>query len=100
MDIPKKERLEILDQLLQKGRRTTIQLYEIVNRELGKLDRPQVTLRVIQKDLKEMMERYHAPINYDGRFRYYTEDYTLFPENMSEKEHELISEVLSGYRSI
>ncbi len=94
MDLPKKERLEILDQLLQKGRRTTIQLHEIVNRELGKLDRPQVTLRVIQKDLKEMKERYNAPINFDGRFRYYTEDFTLFPENMSEKEHELISEVL------
>ena len=94
MDIPKKERLEILDQLLQKGRRTTNQLHEIINRELDELDRPKVTLRVIQKDLKEMKERYHAPINFDGRFRYYTDDFTLFPENMSEKEHELISEVL------
>lgn len=94
MDIPKKERLEILDQLLQKGRRTTNQLHELVNKELDGRDRPKVTLRVVQKDLKEMKERYHAPINFDGRFRYYTEDFTLFPENMSEKEHELISEVL------
>ena len=94
MDFPKKERLEILDQLLQKGRRTTRQLHEIVNKELDELDRPKVTLREIQKDLKEMKERYHSPINFDGRFRYYTEDFTLFPENMSEKEHELISEVL------
>lgn len=94
MDIPKKERLEILDQLLQKGSYTTSQLHDLVNKELDELDRPKVILRVIQKDLKEMKERYHAPINFKGRFRYYTDDFTLFPENMSEKEHELISEVL------
>ena len=94
MDIPKKERLEILDQLLQKGSYTTSQLHDLVNKELDEKDRPKVTLRVIQKDLKEMSERYHAPINFDGRFRSYTEDFTLFPEIMSEKEHQLIYEVL------
>ena len=94
MDIPKKERLEILDQLLQKGSRVTSQLHKLTNSELNKRGLPNVTLRVIQKDLKEMKERYHAPINFDGRFRYYTEDFTLFPENMSDKERELISEVL------
>ena len=94
MDIQKKERLEILDQLLQKGSRTTTQLHEMINRELNERGLPKVTLRVIQKDLKTIKERYHAPINYKGRFRYYTDSFTLFPENMSDKERELITEVL------
>lgn len=94
MDIPKRERLKIIDQNLQKGSWTTAQLHCMVNRELNERNLPDVTLRVIQKDLKEMKERHGAPINFDGRFRYYTKDYTLFPDIMSEKEHELISEVL------
>ena len=94
MDIPKKERLEILDQLLQKGSHSTSQLHKITNIELNDRGLTKVSLRVIQKDLKEMKEKYHAPVNFDGKFRYYTEDFTLFPENMSDKERELISEVL------
>lgn len=94
MDIPKRERIEIIDQLLQKGHWTTKQLHELVNKELNAQNRTKVILRVIQKDLREMKDVYHAPINFNGRFRYYTEDFTLFPDKMSEKEHELISEVL------
>lgn len=94
MDIPKKERIEILDQLLQKGSHVTSQLHEMTNKKLNERGLTCVSLRVIQKDLKEMKEKYKAPINFDGRFRYYTEDFTLFPENMSDKERELISEVL------
>ena len=94
MDIHKKERIEILDQLLQKGSHVTSQLHEMTNRKLNERGLTCVSLRVIQKDLKEMKEKYKAPINFDGRFRYYTEDFTLFPENMSDKERELISEVL------
>lgn len=94
MDIPKIERFKIIDQILQKGSRTTHQIHDLVNKELNERELPDVTLRVIQKDLKEMKEKHHAPINFTGRFRYYTNDFTLFPENMSEKEHELISEVL------
>ena len=94
MNIPKRERFEMLDQLLQKGSHTTSQLHQLVNKELEEVGMEKVTLRAIQKDLKEMAEIYKAPINFNGRFRYYTEDYTLFPENMSEKERELIAEVL------
>lgn len=94
MDTHKRERLEILDQLLQKGSYITSQLHKMTNNELNERGLAKVSLRVIQKDLKEMKERLHAPINYEGRFRYYTEDFTLFHENMSDKERELIFEVL------
>ena len=94
MNIPKRERFEILDQLLQKSSHTTRQLHKLVNKELEEKGLEKVVLRVIQNDLKEMSEIHKAPIKKTGNYRYYTEDFTLFPENMSDKERELISEVL------
>ena len=46
----------MLDQFLQKGSHTTSQLHQLVNKELEEVGMEKVTLRAIQKDLKEMAE--------------------------------------------
>ena len=60
MNIPKRERFEMLDQCLQKGSHTTSQLHQLVNKELEEVGMEKVTLRAIQKDLKEMAESEHT----------------------------------------
>lgn len=71
MTSEKANRWKILDGLLQTGSWTTAELVKKVNYELGDCQMGNVTLRVIQKDLKEMKEK-GAPIKMDGRHRTYT----------------------------
>lgn len=93
MTSEKANRWKILDGLLQTGSWTTAELVKKVNYELGDCQMGNVTLRVIQKDLKEMKEK-GAPIKMDGRHRTYTKDYSFFSDEISQKERKLICEVL------
>lgn len=91
-------RFKILDEMLQSYKTyTTSDLCERCNQKLEDLGLPTVSIRAIQKDLVAMQERpFCAPINMEGKFRYYTDSsYSILYIELSEEERNLLYEVLS-----